>query len=181
MGKFFSLVSLTEPSERYNRRKTIPETVKREVLIRSKGICECRLRGCKKKLISEETEFHHWNGNPADNRPKNIAAVRSDCHKILTARQMKKRKKRRRRKEAIHMDDYKLLNIVAIVFMPIYRFFMQDYITAVLMCGLMVDWGCFATWLGIIKTNPLAKKGGKIFVAIGFAMLIIVGRFLRLC
>jgi len=80
------------------RRKSIPSSIMKKALIRSRGYCEmCGLDFYESGVTPH---FHHKNGNPSDNRLSNILVVCPNCHSKLTRRQISRKKRSRRRKRS---------------------------------------------------------------------------------
>jgi 5-methylcytosine-specific restriction endonuclease McrA len=64
------------------KREPVPRSLRTELLLRCKGICE----RCKKVDFYKEgvkPHFHHIDGNPKNNKPSNLIVVCPNCHSKL--------------------------------------------------------------------------------------------------
>lgn len=100
------------------KRIAIPYDLRRDILFRAGGRCECE-RGCE--LLLEGVEFHHlvpveYGG---ENTSANIRAVTPECHKRLTRSFVKAHSKVKRiEKQAQEASGDVLLRIEAALTSP---------------------------------------------------------------
>jgi len=89
----FFLLGGSDDSNR-KRRKSIPQSLQKELLLRCKGKCElCGLDLHKSRV---KPHFHHRDGNPSNNKPSNLIVLCPNCHTKVHSRLEKTRRKRRR-------------------------------------------------------------------------------------
>ena len=62
--------------ETRKKRKAIPISVQKQLLIRCKGKCE----NCGKDLTGLKPFIHHKDGNPSNNKLSNLIVLCPDCH-----------------------------------------------------------------------------------------------------
>jgi len=65
--------------DKTKERIPIPQGVKTDVLLRSKGKCE----KCKTSLQGLKPDIHHKNMNPSDNRKANLIVLCPNCHRKI--------------------------------------------------------------------------------------------------
>jgi len=94
------------PDNSKKRRKPVPLSLQKELLLRCKGKCElCGLDFYKSKI---KPEFHHKDGNPKNNRPSNLIVLCPNCHTKIHSRPEKARRRRRsKRREESPLDMLK--------------------------------------------------------------------------
>jgi len=80
-----------------NDDSTIPPRVKARIVARQDGICACGC-GIKLGMAGERIEFDHIVALilGGENREGNIGAVRSPCHKVKTAQDVRQKAKEAR-------------------------------------------------------------------------------------
>jgi len=71
------------PWEEEKKRKPVPISIQKQLLIKSKGKC----MWCRKQ---PPQEIHHIDGNPRNNKPDNLIALCGTCHNRATNREITK-------------------------------------------------------------------------------------------
>lgn len=85
----FDLSLEVEEYEKKEGRKPIPVTIKRKRYYDSKGECmRCSLNFAREGLTED---YHHKDGNPANNNPNNIEVLCPNCHRKETFKQFLKK------------------------------------------------------------------------------------------
>ena len=69
-------IFLSNNNDSLKKRKPIPQGIKNELLVRSKGICQ----RCRIPLKGMKPDIHHKNQDPSDNNISNLMVLCRNCH-----------------------------------------------------------------------------------------------------